>query len=161
MIPDKEGITVQNSAPMPVYQRLPNDDETLRAIELVERAIRERRVVKVWFFKELHDERGRTRWFTDSLDRLFGRRKMLRDAPSFRVVEPLEWDTNADGRPYMRAIVHNAPREERPVVRTIRLDRVAVSSRRGLRLVVTRRPYVVEGTGLDPQRAPSKVPAPV
>lgn len=147
----------RTTLPSPAFQRPATDDETVRAIELVERAIRERRTVKIWFFKELRDDRGYARWFKDSLDAVFGRRKMLRNTPSMRTVEPLEWDTNAAGEPYMRAIVLGAPGHDLPVIRTIRLDRVAVSSRTGLRLVLTRRPFRIEGTGLDPQRQTTSV----
>jgi hypothetical protein len=135
-----------------MFRRLPDYDETTMAIALIERAIAERRVVRVSFFKELRTPAGSPRWFKDSLTGVFGRRVMLAASPVVRTVEPLSWDVNADGDPYMDAICHDAPGEEYPAMRRIRIDRIAVSHRRGLHLVVTSAPFKVAGTGLDPQR---------
>lgn len=133
------------------YGRLPSEDEMVAAIEMIERAIRERRVMRVRFFKEKRDRRGYRQWFDDSLDAVFGRRVVLEAAPVVRTVEPLEWTTNAAGEPYMVGICHDAPGEEYPALRTIRIDRIPVT-REGLRLRVTRRRFIAEGTALDPRR---------
>lgn len=132
------------------YGRLPTEDETFHAIELIDRAIKERRIVRVRFFKEKKDRRDRRQWFNDSLDAVFGRRVVLEAAPVVRTVEPLEWTTNAAGEPYMVGICHDAPNTERPALRTIRIDRIPVT-RDGLRMEVTDRAFKVEGTMLDPR----------
>lgn len=140
------------------YWRLPNDDETMTAIGRIEHAMAERRIVRVSFLKEVRVD-GRAVWFADRespetaplMAAMFGHRKMLTAAPVRRTIEPVMWDLNADGEPYMRGICHDAPGAEHPELRTIRLDRVIVA-RSGLQLTVTRRGFIVEGTGLDPQR---------
>lgn len=137
------------------FQRVPNEDETLDAIGLIERAVAERRAVRVTFFQE--NGRG---WFhehekTAHLNEVFGRRKMLKSVPVTRVFEPQEWTTNAHGEPYASVISLSPTGEERPAMRTLRLDRVAVG-RRGLRLEILDQPFKVTGTALDPQLTPRK-----
>lgn len=134
------------------FRRTPDLSETLHAIELIERAIAERRAIRVLFFQE--NGRG---WFRDSFDGVFGRRRQLRAQPVWRVFEPQEWTTNTDGAPYASVISLSPTGEERPAMRTLRLDRVAVDHR-GLRLEILDQPFKVTGTRLDPQLAPSKRP---
>lgn len=117
-------------------------------IERIERAMVQRRVVRVTFFKELP---GRP-LFRDALDAVFGRRRMLAPLPVTRTVEVIGWQVSADGHPYADVIAYDSPGEEYPALRRIRLDRIAVSPRRGVRLTLTRRRCCVIGTGLDPSR---------
>ncbi len=134
---------------VPGYLRLPTEAETLAAVDLFDRAIRQRRTVRVLFFQEAGG------WFTDSLDALFGRRKRLRTRPVWRTVEPQRLDTNADGMPYAEVISLTPTGSDRPQTRIIRLDRVAVGMH-GLMIVITRERFRVTGTALDPANVPTK-----
>lgn len=128
--------------------RLPSELETLEAYELMEQALEERRVVDVSFFQE-----HKTKRFRDELprvQRMFGKRPMLTASPVRRLVEPVEPPKmTMDGAIIVVVISHSSPGEELPAPRAIRLDRIAVGPR-GLRLKITKRPYLVAGTGLDP-----------
>lgn len=143
------------------FWRLPNEGEIWDAVARTERAIRERRIIRVSFLKEVKVN-SRPVWFADIesdplLTAAFGHRKMLTAQPTRRTIEPLMCDLNADGEPYLRGICHDPSGAEYPELRTVRLDRVPVSSRSGLRLTVTQREFVVADTALDPARRPVTV----
>lgn len=128
--------------------RLLGDLEIIRAAEEIERAIRERRVVRFSYLKQLRDAKGKPRYFAEKtawLIRAFGRRPMLAARPSRYTVEPvlLEWK---HGMPHVDVIVYT-PNGYR--ARSFRLDRV-IAGTDGMRLMVTRQPFRVQGTGLDP-----------
>lgn len=152
--------------------RLPDQAEALRAMELMDHAVREGRIVEVSFLKRysIGEHNGRTRvpdyarkrsgavWFEDSLNGVFGECEMLEAWPTHWTVEPVlvdltekdhpvawsrrEWTT----APYADVIRHTA---NGPRARLVRLDRVVVRNG-SLALRVTDRPARFRDTALDP-----------
>lgn len=128
----------------PGFKRPANDDEALAAVDIIDRAKRERRVIRVQYFREADG-----RWFKDSLDGMFGRRKKLASMPVWREFEPVNLEASADGHLYAVVINPDPMGGGGPAYRTLRLDRIAVD-RNGLRLTITRQPFKVTDTALDP-----------
>lgn len=129
--------------------RLPGELETLEAFELLEQAREERRVVRLSYFRVMKDKRGRPLQFNDSPPVMdaFGPRPMLAAAPVARTCEPVLTAWSKEGRPYATVIMYDC--SSGMDQRTVRIDRIAVGST-GMHLHVTRRPFTVAGTGLDP-----------
>jgi hypothetical protein len=143
---------------MPVWYRLPTEIETLEAWDIIECAIESRRVIDTTYFTRMLDAQDRPRRFGDDrpdgelphVARAFGRcRDMLHAAPVRRDMEPVRLWWTRDGNPCADVIRYACTGEELPAARTIRLDRIAVYPS-GIRVLVTDRPCVIAGTGLDP-----------
>lgn len=131
--------------------RLPNELETLAAYELMEQALEERRLVSVAYFRQLKDAQRRPRVFADELPqvaRAFGARPMLSGQPFRRMGEPVHIAFSREGNPYATLIMYG--RGQNLVGRTVRIDRICVLSGQGIQLRLTRLPFKVAGTGLDP-----------
>lgn len=128
--------------------RLVGELEIIQAAELIERAMRERRVVRFSYLKQLRDDKGKPRFFEGETERVthtYGRRPMLSAQPERYMAEPvlLEWK---HGMPHVDVIVYSKNGYR---ARSFRLDRL-ISGADGIRLALTNRPFKVQGTGLDP-----------
>lgn len=135
--------------------RLPGEIEILEAWETAEQAIAERRIIDVTYFTRMHDAKGKPLVFGGArgelpqVARAFGPRDVLHAAPVRRSLEPVLLKWTLAGKPCLDVIRYACTGEELPAARTVRLDRVAVYPS-GVRLLLTGRPCVVAGTGLDP-----------
>jgi hypothetical protein len=96
------------------------DDEQLRLFDRLEDAIAHRKPVRVTYFKERKDVRGK-RMTLPTGEVMY--------VKVTRVVEPYELRQTIAGRLVVHVMDRSPEGEERPASRTIRLDRIAFSRR--------------------------------
>lgn len=100
--------------------RFCNDDEQLRLFERLEDAIALRKPVRVTYFKERKDPRGKKMTLST------GEQMYIKVT---RTVEPYELCQTLAGHLTVKVMDRSPEGEERPASRTIRLDRIAFSRR--------------------------------